>query len=224
MDGKLPQVLISYAQSLDGRIAVASGESQWISGSETLTLAHELRKAYDAILVGIGTVLRDNPELSCRIPDCQSPTRVILDADLHLPTDCRISETADRYPTIVFTRSEALEQRSQTAEQLRDRGIELVCVDCIEGKLSVRAILEELASRKHGSVFVEGGSRVITSFLAAGVVQRLVVIIAPIIIGEGIAAVSELGIRSLADAIQWRTERVRTIGRDVVWELYRDEQ
>ena len=99
-----PRITVSYAQSVDGRIATSTGESRWISCSRTLTLAHRLRRDHEVILVGIGTVLKDDPELSCRLKrSSPSPVRVILDSRLRLPVDSTIVRTCRTYRTIVYT-------------------------------------------------------------------------------------------------------------------------
>jgi hypothetical protein len=98
-----PYVTLAFAQSIDGRIATITGESQWISGEETLSLSQEIRAASDAILVGVGTVIRDDPRLTCRLPGSPSPLRVILDGRLRVPLSSTILRTASEYPTVVFT-------------------------------------------------------------------------------------------------------------------------
>jgi 5-amino-6-(5-phosphoribosylamino)uracil reductase/diaminohydroxyphosphoribosylaminopyrimidine deaminase/5-amino-6-(5-phosphoribosylamino)uracil reductase len=213
----LPTVTVSYAQSLDGRIATRTGDSQWISGPETLQLSQELRRDHDGILVGIGTVLKDDPLLTCRLPGCRSPHRIVLDGAARLPPESQIARTAFDVPVTVFTAS----GNERRKKRLRELGI--VVQECEraagEGGVDLGALLARIDRMGIGSLYVEGGSRVITSFLRARLVDRLIVVIAPLIIGEGVAAVGDLGVRSLADALAPTTVRADRSGKDLVWEL-----
>lgn len=210
-------MLVSYAQSMDGKIATRSGQSQWISGPETLTMAHQLRGESDTILVGIGTVLHDDPELSCRIPDCQSPVRIVLDGNLRLPETSRIVRTADRYETIVYGSPEAV--RSKRASTLERLGLRVESLPRDGRRLSIRDLYSDLGNKGYRALFVEGGSAVITAFFRECLVHRLVVVIAPILVGDGIPAVADLGIESMANALQLETVRQSQMGDDFVWEL-----
>ncbi len=211
-----PRVTISFAQSLDGRIATRGGQSQWISGAGTLELAQELRRDNDAILVGINTVLRDDPLLTCRLPGCPSPLRVVVDSRLRLPADSRIAQTADRYATIVY----ALEADPLQVDRLSRRGVRVTVMPPARGGgVDLPAALEHLAASGVETLFVEGGSAVITAFLRAGLVDRLLVVTAPLVIGEGIPAVGDLGVEDLAAALRFRPVRLEQRGDDVVWEL-----
>jgi riboflavin-specific deaminase-like protein len=208
---------VTFAQSLDGRIATLTGQSQWISGDRTLSLAHRLRKSHDGILVGIGTVRRDDPQLTCRRVRGKSPIRVVLDSHLSIPVQSKIVETATQVPTIVICAPEADAQR---LKMLQSKGVQISHVGSDgQGHLIVDEILQCLASRGFRSLLIEGGSKVITSFLRSGNVDRLIIVTAPIIIGEGIPSVGDLGIRDLSNARRFHQVRVRRFGRDYVWEL-----
>jgi 5-amino-6-(5-phosphoribosylamino)uracil reductase/diaminohydroxyphosphoribosylaminopyrimidine deaminase/5-amino-6-(5-phosphoribosylamino)uracil reductase len=211
---------LTFAQSLDGRIATLTGQSQWISGDRTLRLAHRLRKTHDGILVGIGTVRKDDPELTCRLVHGHSPVRVVLDAGLSIPDGAKLVQTASKTATVILCAPGANRRR---AEGLRSRGVQVAEIhDDGQGNLEIDEVLQFLAARGLRSLLIEGGSRVITSFLRSGKVQRLVVVTAPLIIGEGIPSVGDLGVRELVDAHRFRTVRVRRIGKDLVWELRAD--
>ncbi len=211
-----PRVTLSYAQSLDGRIATRTGQSQWISGAGTLELAQELRRDNDAILVGIGTVLRDDPLLTCRLPGCSSPVRVILDSRLRLPEDGRIARSADRYATVVFS----LAPDPAKVERLGRLGVRVIEAEPAEdGGVSLAPALETLSARGIETLYVEGGGSVITAFLRAGLVDRLLVVTAPLVIGAGVSAVADLGIDDLAGALRFRPVRLEQRGEDVVWDL-----
>jgi 5-amino-6-(5-phosphoribosylamino)uracil reductase/diaminohydroxyphosphoribosylaminopyrimidine deaminase/5-amino-6-(5-phosphoribosylamino)uracil reductase len=214
----MPRITISYAQSLDGRIATATGDSRWISGPSTLRLAHRLRRDHEALLVGIGTVLRDDPQLTCRLPGkrSRSPARVVLDSALRLPPDCRLARGAGELPTLVFTARASAARRS-ALEALGVRVVE--SPPDPEGRVALRWALEHLADLGYASLFVEGGARVITSFLRQHLVHRLLVVVAPLLIGEGVQAVGDLGVRALSEALRPRRCRVRRFGTERVWEL-----
>jgi riboflavin-specific deaminase-like protein len=217
MDYRDLTVTLTYAQSLDGRIATLTGESRWISGSETVRLAHELRACNEGILVGSGTALRDDPELTCRIPGKGSPVRIVLDSRLSIPLDSTLVKTATLHRTLLLATTEA---RGEKARLLADRGAEVVSVGGdSRGRVDLRAALGELAKRGIRTLLVEGGSSVITSFFRAGFVHRLVVIIAPLVIGEGVPAVGNLGVSSLSEALRFEPVKLSSEGNDIVWEL-----
>lgn len=217
MDFKGLTVTLTYAQSLDGRIATLTGESRWISGSGTIRLAHELRAGHDGILVGSGTALRDDPELTCRIPGKGSPVRIVLDSRLSIPLDSTLVKTASLHRTLFLATADAPREK---ARLLADRGAEVAYVGGdSRGRVDLREALGELAKRGIGTLLVEGGSSVITSFLRAGLVNRLVVVIAPLVIGEGVPSVGNLGVGSLSEALRFEPVKLSSEGNDIVWEL-----
>jgi GTP cyclohydrolase II len=208
-----PRVLIHYAQTLDGRIATSTGSSRWISGDESLRFAHELRAAHDAVLVGIGTALADDPRLTVRHAEGPDPLKVVLDSTLRLPhTAALLHETPER--TILLTTSAAPADKAAHATARGARVIVAAsdadgCVDPADG-------LKRLSEIGIRSVLVEGGARVITSLLRRQLVDRLAVCIAPIVLGKGIEAVGDLGIAELAGALGLHQFDVRRLGRDVI--------
>jgi 5-amino-6-(5-phosphoribosylamino)uracil reductase/diaminohydroxyphosphoribosylaminopyrimidine deaminase/5-amino-6-(5-phosphoribosylamino)uracil reductase len=182
------------------------------------------------ILVGIGTVVRDDPELSCRLGgNSRSPVRVILDSHLRLPADSTILRTCKTYRTIVYTLEQPASPEAGAAAAdrravLEQAGIEVIQIQADEqGRVSVEQVVADLADRGFRSIFVEGGAQVITSFLRHGLVHRMVVVTAPVIIGQGVEAIGDLGITTLAQALRPRRSRVRRLGTDRVWELIFDE-
>ncbi|NBC28933.1 MAG: hypothetical protein GVY29_02950 [Spirochaetes bacterium] len=223
-----PTVIASFAQSADGRIATKTGASRSISGEQTTTLAHQLRDYADAILVGIGTVLRDDPELTCRIPGGTSPLRVILDAHLRLPTDGKIAKTAGAVPTIVCTTRSGVAANSERSAELIAQGITLrelpeaprrqrhcgpdagsTCID-------IPALLSALAEMGVETLFIEGGSTVLARFLAARAIDTLIVVMAPILIGAGTPSFAP-GVLPKETVLQ--TQGMLRMGRDLVWEV-----
>lgn len=212
MMAKRPRVTLHFAQTLDGRIATRSGHAQWISCAETLRLAHELRTQHDAVLVGIGTVLADNPQLTVRLTPGTSPRRIILDSTLRLPLSSRVLTDGAARTMVVGTAAASTERR----KSVEATGAEVVLADHDVDGVSLPALLEILSRQHIGSVLVEGGAGVITSFLRQGLVDRLIVCVAPKLCGAGIEAVGDLGIRRMGDALRIRDMRVERLGDDLV--------
>jgi diaminohydroxyphosphoribosylaminopyrimidine deaminase/5-amino-6-(5-phosphoribosylamino)uracil reductase len=203
-----PLVTLKLAASLDGRIATASGESRWITGPAARERTHALRASHDAILVGTGTVIADDPELTCRLPGLgdRSPLRVVLDRHLRLPPAARVFQP----PCWVLTLAE-------DAPELRARGVEVVTVPD-----DLAATLHILGGRGLTRILVEGGGRLAASLLKAGLVDRLVWMHAPLAIGgDGIPAIANLGLRELVAAPRFEMMSSEVVGDDVVETLRR---
>jgi diaminohydroxyphosphoribosylaminopyrimidine deaminase/5-amino-6-(5-phosphoribosylamino)uracil reductase len=213
----LPFVTIKYAQSLDGRIATATGDSRWISSELSLTLAHRLRHEHDAIMVGIGTVLADDPRLTVRLVEGRDPLRIIVDSRLRIPITARVLAEGAAHRTLVVTTEASDPRRVGELEQL---GAEVLVLATGRNPSGVGLVdlLEALGQRRLGSILVEGGSRIITSFLASHAVDRIVTVVAPKIIGSGVDAVGDLDIAELKNAITFSTVKVRRLGPDVVFD------
>ena len=210
-------ITISYAQSLDGKIATAKGESKWISSNRTLKLAHGLRRDNEVIIVGIGTVLMDDPELTCRHVKGDSPARAVFDSRLRIPESSKIIQSAHSVPTIIFT---AEHQNQDKRVQLENAGAEVIPLP-LEGEhsLDIKKAVEILEGKGYSSLYVEGGSGMITSFIRARLVHRMVVVSAPIIMGSGISAIGNLGVERMSDVITFKKHSVRRVGTDLVWDL-----
>jgi riboflavin-specific deaminase-like protein len=196
---------------LDGRIATATGDARWISGEAERRVSHALRAACDAVLVGVGTVVQDDPQLTVRMVPGASPLRVVLDSTLRLPDDARILEP-DALTTVFTTDASAPERR----EALAARGVGVEVLPAGPGGVDVGAGLAALAGAGVETLLVEGGSRVITSLLSTGAVDRMIVGVAPTIIGQGTEAVGALGITSVADGVRLANRAVHLVGDDVL--------
>ncbi len=211
-----PFVTVKFAQTLDGRIATAAGGSRWISSPPSRQLAHRLRARHDAILVGVATVLADDPELTTRLVRGRNPVRVVLDSKLRLPLTAKLLAGQDKARTLVATTPAADPVKLAALEEM---GVEVLKVPAdAQGRVDLEKLLPLLAQRQISSVLVEGGAEVITAFLRAGLADRLVVFIAPRIMGRGIEAVGELDIAEVARAIKITYERVYRSGEDIVVE------
>lgn len=211
-----PLVTLKFAQTLDGRIATATGRSQWISSEQFRKVAHRLRATNDAVIVGIETVLADDPELTVRLAKGRSPLRVVLDSRLRIPLNARALTMQEAAPTLIATTSRADQNRLR---RLREMGVEVLALKPDEaGEVDLKDLLVKLGQRAITSVLVEGGAGVITSFLRDRLADHMVVAIAPKLIGKGIEAVGELGIREVSEALKLSIRRVYRLGEDVVIE------
>ncbi|MGC1403772.1 MAG: RibD family protein [Thermodesulfobacteriota bacterium] len=177
---RLPFVTVSYAQSLDGSIALRPGYSLAISCSESLALTHTLRAIHDAVLVGIGTVLADDPRLTVRMTAGQNPQPVVLDSRLRFPSYARLLEGNGHRPWI-FTTQEAEVNREKSLEA--SGALVLRLPSGPDGRIEVKTLLKKLAEMQVKSLMVEGGAQVINSFLLARAVNQIVVCIAPVLVG-----------------------------------------
>jgi len=204
-----PWLTLKWAQSLDGRVATSTGDSQWITGEEARTHAHRLRSWHDAVLIGVGTALADDPRLTVRMVEGHQPYHVVLDPGLRLSPNARLVEPGN---TVILCAESADPQRIAAWER---NDVQAVPVRSHGDVLEIEAVLEALTALRFQSVFVEGGSRTLTSFLKAGAANRLTVFIAPIILGEGIPAVGDLGIETLDQAIRLREVEVERFGNDL---------
>src|SRR5438067_10471720 len=208
-----PRVLIHYAQTLDGRIATYTGSSQWISGPPALRFAHELRAAHDAVLVGVGTVLQDNPHLTVRHAEGPDPLKVVLDSRLRTPDSAALlSETPRR---TIFLATPAADP-SDIRRILKLGGQVLVARADAAGQVDLADGLRLLGRQGIRSVMVEGGARVITSLLRTRLADRPVICLAPIVLGRGVEAVGDLGIARLGQALGLRGMHVRQLGEDLI--------
>jgi len=212
-----PLVTFKLATSLDGRIATASGESQWITGPPARERAHALRASHDAIMVGTGTVVADDPQLTCRLPGLghRSPVRVVIDRHLRIPPAARIIADAHLAPTWVVTLRSA--DPGRRAAFLAN-GVTLIDVDDDgEEQIDLAAALAALGERGITRLLVEGGARLAAAFFRARLVDRLVWVHAPLVIGgDGIPAIAGFDLAALADARAFERLSTETIGDDVL--------
>lgn len=206
-----PYVVVKYAQSMDGRIATASGDARWISSEEERLVSHALRARCDAIMVGLATVLNDDPQLTVRLVAGPSPTRVILDSRLRAPSSARVFD--DTASTIVITTERSDPRRR---DELRRRNVAVRTVPSGPEGVDITAALGQLKAMGISSLLVEGGQRVITSLLRTASVDRVIVALAPIVLGKGIEGVGDLGIVGVTDGISLTNRSVYLVGGDVL--------
>lgn len=210
--GERPFVTLSYAQSLDGSIAVSAQTACALSGRAALGLTHHLRSRHDAVLVGVNTVISDDPQLNVRLCSGPSPQPVILDSQLRIPDEARVLSGSGRQPIIVTTIAAG---RSDRASSLRKRA-QVVAVEADpQGCVDLGAALVALAGCGVRSVMVEGGAQIISQFLRTGVVDYCVITIAPRLIG-GVRAVDGLQQDASATPLGLRSCRYHTLDDDLI--------
>ncbi len=211
-----PFVMVKAAMSLDGKIATNSGDSRWISNEKSRAFVHQIRNCTDAVLVGIGTVLKDDPMLNTRLDGIEgkNPQRVILDGSLDIPLSSRIVQTAAEIPTMVFCAASADFRRE---EQLRLKAVDVFRVQGSAEELDLKEVLDALGACGVTSLLVEGGAAINASFFEAGLVDKVTWFIAPKILG-GFNAPSPVGGRgagSIAGAIILEHMEIRRFDEDI---------
>ncbi|MBE8953174.1 MAG: bifunctional diaminohydroxyphosphoribosylaminopyrimidine deaminase/5-amino-6-(5-phosphoribosylamino)uracil reductase RibD [Quinella sp. 1Q7] len=210
---KLPFVTLKFACSLDGKIATSAGESQWISCEESRKFSHHLRDINDAILIGVGTALTDNPSLTTRLVDGKNPVRVIVDSNARLPLTANV--VTDRQArTIVAVTNNAPRDKISA---LRTRGVEIIRAGGGE-RVDLNILMRELAEREITSVLVEGGGTINFAMLEAGLVDKIFAFVAPKIIGgsNALTGVEGAGFAKLSDAVNLKNFAAEKIGDDLL--------
>jgi diaminohydroxyphosphoribosylaminopyrimidine deaminase/5-amino-6-(5-phosphoribosylamino)uracil reductase len=216
-----PLVVAKVGMSLDGRIAVPGDRKHWISSEEARSFGQSLRHRMDAILVGIGTILSDDPQLTYRGPEPKTRPliRAILDSNLRTPAGARVFRADPALPVILFCSARAPKNRQR---ELREKGAEIFVVPCSNGKLDIRSILKELGRRNVLGLLVEGGSAVHWSFVAAKLVDKFYFNLAPIVLGgsESIPAVGGQGYKSVPSSPRFKIVKHFEAGSDLILETY----
>ena len=212
---KRPYVIVKAAQSLDGKIATRTGQSRWISGEAARQLGHELRAASGAILVGVNTVLRDNPRLDVRhAANAAQPVKVVLDSALRIRPASRLFSSRVKTPVIL-----AVTKKAPKSKFKRFRGkAEIWVMREKNGRVDLKQVLERLGRRGICQVLIEGGGEVIGDAFLRRIVNEVYFLIAPLVIGgrQAVGSVGGSGIRKLSDAYRFKKIEVQKIGEDVL--------
>ncbi len=212
----LPFVTMKYAMTMDGKIACYTGKSQWITGEDARNHVQYERHRHSAIMVGVGTVLADNPMLTCRLENGRNPVRIICDTHLRTPLESNIVQTADDIPTIIATCS------TDTAkyEEYTRRGCRIIKVSERDGHVDLRELMKILGSEKIDSILLEGGGQLNWSALRSGIVTKVQTYIAPKIFGgkEAKSPVSGVGVMSPDEAYILTDTQIKQIGNDFLIE------
>ncbi|MBM3248284.1 MAG: bifunctional diaminohydroxyphosphoribosylaminopyrimidine deaminase/5-amino-6-(5-phosphoribosylamino)uracil reductase RibD [Candidatus Omnitrophica bacterium] len=216
---KLPFVTVKVAQSLDGKIAADSGDSKWITSDKSRSVSHDLRGFYDAILVGINTVLNDDPLLNCADKE-KKFFKVIVDSNLKIPPKAKILSGIS-YGKVVIATTKDFTKNSKH-KSLSEKGVIFIKTPKKEGKVDLRFLLNQLARLEIMNLLVEGGGKIIGSLFDEGLVDKVMFFIAPKIIGgeRSVSSVSGKGARLIDNAIQIKGVQIKRIGDDLMVEGY----
>lgn len=210
-----PFVVAKWAMSADGKIACATGDARWVSSEESRADVHELRQRLAGIMVGINTVLADDPLLTCRreVPS-NNPVRIVCDSHLRIPERCALFSSLDEAPVVIAT---AEDGNSDKARRLIALGAEIISVPDAQGRVDLTALMRQLGTRNIDSVLLEGGATLNAAAFAADLVDEVIVYLAPKIIAgtEAKSPVGGIGAAKMADAVMLGTPSLATLGDDV---------
>lgn len=212
---KLPYVVLKSGVSLDGNIATKTGESKWITGSKSRRKVHELRNELTGIMIGINTVIIDDPSLTCNIEDRRNPVRIILDSNLRIPLDSKILKTAYMYETIIVTTINIDLNKKSLVEALKAK---ILIVDSINGKINLNKLMIKLGSMGIDSILLEGGGEVNYSALESGIVDKIMIFMSPIIIGgkESKRFIEGSGVNLLTNSFKVSNLKTEYLGEDIL--------
>ncbi len=221
---KRPFVTIKCAATLDGRIATRTGDARWVSGEESRIFVHKLRHANDAIMVGIDTIKKDDPSLTTRLKDMNSldPTRIILDTNLSISEEAKVLQLDSDSDTVIITGGSVSEDKKAGIE---GRGAKVIKSAVKDGLIDLDPLMDRLGILGITSLLIEGGSRVIASALAAGIVDKVIFFYAPKILGgdDGVPVCKGPGPDLMSDCISVKNINVRRFGDDIMIEGYVDD-
>lgn len=217
---KTPFVVMKYAMTADGKIACYNGESKWITGEAARQNVQKSRLRYSAIMVGVGTVLADDPQLTCRLENGRNPVRIICDSRLRTPLDSNIVKTAFEVPTII-----ACLETAENGEEYEKKGVKLLRVGEKDGHIDLAELMKKLGELKIDSILLEGGAQLNYSALQAGIVNKVQAYISPKIFGGKTAPspVGGEGVSSPAEGFMLENPRISSFGEDflIEWEVKR---
>jgi diaminohydroxyphosphoribosylaminopyrimidine deaminase/5-amino-6-(5-phosphoribosylamino)uracil reductase len=214
----LPFVVLKSAMTLDGRTATVTGDSRWITGSESRAWVHQLRDRMDAVMVGIGTLLRDDPLLTTRLPEGgRDAARIVVDSGLRIPESAAILRVESAAPTIIATTHAA---PAEKIARLEARGAQILVIAAGEGGVDLRDLLRQLGASGIQSILLEGGNILNAAALRAGLIDRVMIFIAPLLLGSGEAPgiFAGRGAERLVDALKLTAVQVRRFGDDTLIE------
>ena len=214
IQNKTPFIITKYAMTLDGKIASYTKDSKWITGEQAREHVQYLRKCYKGIMVGIGTVLADDPMLNCRIEEGVNPVRIICDSKMQIPLNSQIVKTAKEIPTIVASCKKFAEK--EKIEVLQENNIEIVFFDGEE--VDLEKLMKILGEKKIDSILVEGGGKLHASFLEKDLINRVYAYIAPKLIGgsNALSPIEGIGIEKMELAKQLKEIEVQQLGKDIL--------
>lgn len=214
----LPYVTLKMAMTLDGQTATSTGDSKWISNAASRQHVHTMRDQSDAIMVGVGTILADDPQLTTRLEkDGKDPTRIVVDSHLRVPVSAKILSLSSTAPTILVTTDTADRER---IDQLSRSGIEVVVAPSVDGRVDLKILMEMLGARGVQSILLEGGATLAAEALKSGIVDHVALFVAPKLLGgsDGRSLLSGRGCRFMTDAIRLSDIRLQQFDDDILIE------
>lgn len=213
---KQPFVVMKAAMTLDGKIATHTGASRWVTGEEARAHGHALRHRYAAIMVGVGTVLADDPQLTCRLPGGRNPLRIVCDTNLRTPLDAKLVQTANETPVLIAACETAPEKRAPYEEA----GCKVWVLPEHAGHVDLAALMQRLGEEGIDSVLLEGGGTLNWAALEAGIVQKVCSYVAPKLFGgrDAKTPVEGVGIDMPDEAAQLRITEIARLGEDILIE------
>lgn len=216
MKTKRPFVIVKAAMSLDGKIATKSGDSKYISGKEARKVVHELRAELDAVMVGSNTVKKDDPELTVRLTGGENPIKIIIDSKLKINEKAKIVKKEPN--KLIIITSKTANKKKVKALQLK--GVRFIQTTLNRGKIDLKEAMKELGKHDITSIMIEGGAVLNAEAIRAGIVDKILFFISPKMIGQGPAAVGDLGITQVDNSIQLKNIDFKKIGKDILVEGY----
>lgn len=209
----IPWMTMKIAQTLDGKISLENGQSRWITGELSRKLVHQYRSEHDAILVGIETIIKDDPQLNVRFIRGPQPQKIVLDSNLRISLDANvITENPEKLIIITSNQSDPLKKR-----KLTNIGVRVLVTDQSDGLLNLSSIWKNMITAGICSIFIEGGQKVFSSFLNAGYIDQLYVFIAPKIFGQGYSAIEGRPLMHPDQALQFELFSWKTVGTDMLF-------
>ena len=217
---KNPYVVLKTAMSLDGKIATRNGESKWISSEKSRLQVHNLRNKFSAIMVGVNTVIKDNPELTCRIKNGNDPIRIIVDSTLRIPINSKVLQNKDNKTIIATTKRASI----NSMQELLKKNINVIIIDEKNGQVDLNALIKKLGELGIDSILLEGGSTLNYSALEENIVDKVMIYIAPKIIGgeSSKTPVGGRGIDKLNNAFKLKNIAINILNEDILVEGYID--
>ncbi len=211
-----PYVVMKYAMTMDGKIASYTGASQWITGEEARRHVHKQRKWLSAIMVGVGTILADDPMLNCRIEGGRDPIRIVCDSNLRTPAESKLVQTAGKIPTILAT---CCKEEARHRLYL-DAGCRIMVIPEQNGRVDLKILMKHLGEEKIDSILLEGGAGLNWSALGSGIVHRVQTYVAPKILGgeDAKSPVEGKGFPDPESAVRLKNSRVICLGEDLLIE------
>ena len=213
---KRPFVIVKAATSLDGKIATTTGHSKYITGTEARKFVHSLRAELDAVMVGINTILKDNSELTVRLIKGRNPIKIVVDSTLKIPVNANVVKN-DPTKLIVATTKNANKKKVKLLQQ---KGVNVLILNTKKGMVDLNELMKELGRLEITSIMIEGGAELNAEAIRSGIVDKILFFISPKMIGKGLEAIGDLGIKKVDKSINLKNIDYKKIGKDILIEGY----